>query len=249
MVNQTIDLLMKHCSIRKYSAENITQEQLHAIIAAGQQASTSSNMQAYSIIRITDKQLRQQFAELSGQQQHVVEAAEFLVWCADLWRIHAAVSERLDEENNNLELTENFIVSTVDAALAAQNSAIAAESMGLGILYVGGIRNKIKQAAELLQLPRYVYPLFGMCIGYPLEEPLRRPRLPLETVLHENSYSREKQQAGIEQYDQQLLDYVKQRSGGKQQFSWSDAMTRRLAASQQRSDILPFLQERGFIKK
>lgn len=156
--------------------------------------------------------------ELSGQQQHVAEAPEFLVWCADLSRIQTAISGRLDEHNDNIELTENFIVSTVDAALAAQNSAIAAESMGLGILYVGGIRNDITTVSKLLQLPRYVYPLFGLCIGYPAEAPLLRPRLPLDAVLHENSYDNEKQLSAIQQYDQEMIDYVSQRSAGKQSF-------------------------------
>lgn len=247
-MNEMIELLMKHRSIRRYSERKVTEEQLHAIVVAGQQASTSSNMQAYSIIRITDQQLRQQFAELSGQQQHVVAAAEFLVWCADLFRIHTATDGRLTEGNDHLELTENLIVSTVDAALAAQNSALAAESLGLGILYVGGIRNNIAKAGELLQLPDYVYPLFGMCIGYPAEEPLLRPRLPLAAVLHENSYNTLKQQAEIERYDQHMLDYTSERSAGKQRFSWSEAMAKRLEGKQ-RSDILSYLQSQHFIKK
>lgn len=247
-MNDTIKLLLNHRSIRKYADTPLTTEQLHTIIAAAQQASTSSNMQAYSIIRITDNKIRQQLMELSGQQQHVAEAPEFLVWCADLSRIQTAISGRLDEHNDNIELTENFIVSTVDAALAAQNSAIAAESMGLGILYVGGIRNDITTVSKLLQLPRYVYPLFGLCIGYPAEAPLLRPRLPLDAVLHENSYDNEKQLSAVQQYDQEMIDYVSQRSAGKQSFSWSDAMTRRLEVKQ-RADILPYLQGQGFIKK
>lgn len=247
-MNEVIDLLMRHRSIRKFTKQKLTEEQLRSIIAAGQHASTSSNMQAYSVIRITDRQLREKFVELSGKQQHVADAAEFLVWCADLSRIYHATKDKLSASNDHIELTENFIVSTVDAALAAQNSAIAAESMGLGILYVGGIRNDIAEASKLLQLPSYVYPLFGMCIGYPAEEPLHRPRLPIHAVLHENGYTAEKQQSAIEQYDLAMKEYVNKRSFGKQSFTWSDAMLKRLE-DKQRENIMPFLKSRGFLKR
>jgi len=247
-MNEIINLLLEHRSIRKFTDRQLTEEQLHTIIAAGQQASTSSNMQAYSIIRVTDRELREQFASLSGGQMHVVTAPEFLVWCGDLSRIQLATNHPKTGEVNNLELTENFIISTVDAALAAQNSAIAAESMGLGILYVGGIRNDIVKASELLKLPSYVYPLFGMCIGYPAEQPILRPRLPLAAVLHENCYNLEGQQEAIAQYDETMTAYVKQRSQGKQQFNWTDAMGKRLEGKQ-RDFILSYLQGQGLLKK
>lgn len=247
-MNEIINLLMEHRSIRKFTERPLTEEQLHTILSAGQQASTSSNMQAYSIIRITDQKLREQFAELSGGQMHVMTAPEFLVWCGDLSRIQLATDHPRGGETNNLELTENFIISTVDAALAAQNSAIAAEAMGLGILYVGGIRNDIVKASELLQLPPYVYPLFGMCIGYPAEKPILRPRLPLTAVLHENQYNIVGQKEAIAQYDETMSAYVKQRSQGKQQFNWTDAMAKRLEGKQ-RENIMTYLQGQGLLKK
>jgi len=246
-MNDTIKLLMEHRSIRQYADTPLTSDQLHTIIAAGQQASTSSNMQAYSIIRITDKTIRQELMELSGQQQHVEEAPEFLVWCADLSRIHhATIGAKLIAPNDHLELAEHFIIAAVDAALAAQNSAVAAESMGLGILYVGGIRNHIHQVAELLQLPCYVAPLFGMCIGYPLEQPILRPRLPIAAVLHENHYT--SNDAHVAQYNDTMAAYVFDRSGGRQQFNWSEAMAKRLEGKQ-RDDILTFLHKQNLLKK
>ncbi|MEK4250609.1 oxygen-insensitive NADPH nitroreductase [Paenibacillus sp. FSL W7-1287] len=249
-MNETIRLLNNHRSIRKYSDRPVTTEQLHTIIAAGQSSSTSSNMQAYSVVRITDMEIRKQLAQLSGPQHHVEEAPEFLVWCGDLNRIHVAVDGMIPSTtvSDKLALSEHFIIATVDAALAAQNSAIAAESLGLGILYVGGIRNHITKVAELLQLPDLVYPLFGMCIGYAAEEPLLRPRLPQEAVLHENVYDSNKQREYIGQYNEVMKSYVRERSNGKQQFNWSEAMAKRLEGKQ-REDILPFLHSKQVLKK
>jgi len=249
-MNETIQQLINHRSIRKYDNRPLTTEQLHTIISAGQSASTSSNMQAYSIVRITDPLIRQQLVELSGFQHHVAEAPEFLVWCGDLQRINEAIdiANASSLAKENLELTEHFIIATIDAALAAQNSAIAAESLGLGILYVGGIRNHIAKVAELLQLPEFVYPLFGMCIGYAAEEPLLRPRLALEAVLHENVYESNKQRDYIQHYNDVMESYVQERSDGKQKFNWSEAMAKRLEGKQ-RDDVLPFLHSKQVLKK
>lgn len=248
-MNNVIRTIMDHRSIRKYKSTPITEEQLHEIVKAGQMASTSSNVQAYSIIRITDSDLRHEIAELAGQQWHIDQAPEFLVWCADLRRLELATDPLLKGNTDNLQLTENFIVATVDTALAAQNCAISAESLGLGILYVGGIRNKINEIAELLKLPAYVYPIFGMCIGYPDEEPLIRPRLSLSAVLHQNTYDEQQLTEAIANYDEQITEYVKQRSQGRSAFSWSEAMSKRLSASRQRTEIKDFLQGKGFMKK
>lgn len=250
MLNETIRQMKNHRSIRQYADRPLTTEQLHTIIEAGQSSSTSSNMQAYSIVRITDSDIRAQLAELSGNQQHVVQAPEFLVWCGDLHRIHEAVSRTITSTKviENLELTEHFIIATVDTALAAQNSAIAAESLGLGILYVGGIRNHISKVAELLQLPPFVFPLFGMCIGYAAEAPLLRPRLPLEAVLHENVYESTKQLDCIQQYNEVMESYVLERSNGRQKFNWSEAMAKRLEGKQ-REDILSFLNNQRTLKR
>src|SRR5690606_23221099 len=110
-MNETIRLLNNHRSIRKYSDRPVTTEQLHTIIAAGQSSSTSSNMQAYSVVRITDMEIRKQLAQLSGPQHHVEEAPEFLVWCGDLNRIHVAVDGMIPSTtvSDKLALSEHFI--------------------------------------------------------------------------------------------------------------------------------------------
>ncbi|MCR8655850.1 oxygen-insensitive NADPH nitroreductase [Paenibacillus sp. T3-5-0-4] len=248
-MNEVIETMMQHRSIRNYKDTIITDEQLYTIIEAGQMASTSSNLQAYSIINIVDRRLRHELAELAGPQWHVDTAPVFLVWCADLRRVAVATETTIDKHIENLELTENFLVATVDTALAAQNSALAAESMGLGILFVGGIRNQIEQVSQLLKLPQHVVPLFGMCIGYPDEQPFIRPRFSLEAVLHQNSYNEEKIEATIAEYDERVVDYVMERSNGADSFSWSESMRRRLSQARQRTTQQAFFQSKGLMKK
>jgi len=147
-MNDIIQLLQSHRSIRKFSNTPVTPEQLDAILGSAQMASTSSNMQAYSVISVTDMALRQQLAVLAGNQAYVSECPLFLVWCADLHRFAQAVHRHADTPVSGN--AENFLVATVDAALAAQNAAVAAESLGLGVVYIGGIRNNPAEVSQLL---------------------------------------------------------------------------------------------------
>lgn len=248
-LNATIETIMNHRSIRKYKDKSVDDETLFTIIQAGQMASTSSNVQAYSIIKITDKETRKAIAQISGNQLHVIEAPVFLVWCADLSRINTSISAIDAQLGKELELTENFIVATVDTALAAQNASIAAESLGLGLVYIGGIRNDSEAISQLLQLPQLVVPLFGMCIGYPDEQPHLRPRFSPHAVLHNNTYNHDKATAEIADYNEVLKTYVEQRSSGKQSFNWSEAMSKRLSTSHQRDNQLSFINSKGMLKR
>ncbi|GGG59959.1 oxygen-insensitive NADPH nitroreductase [Paenibacillus radicis (ex Gao et al. 2016)] len=243
-MNETIQVMLGHRSIRKFKDAPVAKEQLDVIIEAAQHASTSSNMQAFTVIRITDAGLREQLAVLAGNQAYVSQCPEFLVWCADLHRYERAGARALPEGEEPRSTTENFIVATVDAALAAQNAAVAAESLGLGIVYIGGLRNNPRQVSELLRLPQYVYPVFGMCIGVPDQEPLVRPRLPREAILHENGYCEERIDPAIDQYNVTLSDYMSERTNGKAATSWSQAMAAKKDAP--RLHMREFLYGQGF---
>jgi len=247
-MNETISLLMSHRSIRKFKNEPVSGELLHTIVGAAQMASTSSNVQAYTVIAVTDMDKRTRIEELAGNQAYITECPVFLVWCADLNRLKHAVEPYLKDKPSYEDSTENFIVATVDASLAAQNAAIAAESLGLGIVYIGGIRNRIAEVADVLSLPELVYPLFGMCVGYPDQEPMLRPRLPLQSVLHINEYDKQRAAEGVKAYDAASSDYLRKRSNGKNAAPWSELMSKRLAEPV-RLHMKPFLQDRGFMKQ
>ncbi|MCM3784660.1 oxygen-insensitive NADPH nitroreductase [Neobacillus mesonae] len=247
-MNDTINLLMNHRSIRKYKNEPVTDEQLNTIVAAAQMASSSSNVQAYSVIAVTDSELKSELAALAGNQAYINECPVFLVWCADLFRLRETAAVHAAGEETYEDTTENFTVATIDAALASQNAAIAAESMGLGIVYIGGIRNKIAEVSERLGLPEFVYPVFGMCVGVPDQEPLLRPRLPQPAVLHKNGYNREETLEQVKAYDETLSAYMRDRSGGAQTATWSEMMTKRLTQPA-RLQLKGFLESKGFMKR
>ncbi|WP_340031726.1 oxygen-insensitive NADPH nitroreductase [Paenibacillus sp. FSL K6-1122] len=247
-MNETIELMMKHRSVRKYKPDPVSDEQLAAIVAAGQMASSSSSVQAYTVIAVTDLEQKAKLAELAGNQAYVNECPVFLVWCADLYRLSDAANRHLPEKESYADSTENFMVATIDAALASQNAALAAESLGFGIVYIGGLRTRIEEVAALLGLPEGVYPVYGMCIGVADQETGIRPRLPLDAVLHHNRYNAEQSIKGVEQYDETTTAYMKERTNGERTTPWSELMAKRLTEPT-RLQVRPFLEGKGFLKR
>lgn len=244
-MNETIKLLMAHRSIRKYADKPVSRGIVEQIISAAQMASTSSNVQGYSVVAVTEPERKQKLSQLSGNQTYIVECPVFLVWCADLSRLKNAARHHLPDSKSYEAATENFIVAAVDAALAAQNAAIAAESLGLGIVYIGGIRNQIQQVTELLQLPELAFPIFGMCLGYPDQGPGQRPRLPQPAVLHWEEYDSAESEKQVAIYDEIMSEYLRERTGGAKDTSWSRLMAEKLA-NPSRLHMKEFLEQRGF---
>ncbi len=136
MNNPTLDLIHRHTSVRRYKPDPLPASVIETIVAAGQRASTSSNLQAYSVVAVTDSTTREKLAKLCGDQKHIQVAPVFLVFCADLARLERAC--QLRGYAQVAEYVENFLVAVVDTAIAAQTAALAAESLGLGICYIGG---------------------------------------------------------------------------------------------------------------
>ncbi|TMV49413.1 oxygen-insensitive NADPH nitroreductase [Paenibacillus mesophilus] len=242
-MNDVIGLLQRHRSIRKFKPDEVPEEALEAIIRSAQMASTSSNVQAYSVIAVTNPDTKRALSVVAGNQLHVEQCPVLLVWCADLSR------DRLACEREGVEMVsgtmENFIVATVDVALAAQNAAIAAESLGLGIVYIGGIRNNLREATRLLNVPKLVYPVFGMCLGYPEQESSLRPRLPLRAALHRETYEQAAQAEAIAEYDRTTRDYYIERTKGKRDTTWSKEMADKFKRPA-RTYMREYLEEQGF---
>lgn len=242
----TIDLIQAHRSIRKFSDKQIEPTLLNQILIAGQSAATSSYAQAYTLIRVTNSQIRDQLAELSGNQPYVSSCAEFFVCCADLHR-----NMQLCSEQDSVPLSgfiEHMIIATVDVSLVAQNMVIAAESEGLGICYIGGIRNSPDQVSELLGLPDHVYPVFGLCLGYPVQNPEVKPRLPQTFWVKENTYGNPLENAELEQYDESVKSYYETRTKGRKSQTWSDQMIQ-FISKESRPHMLGFLHSKGLAKR
>ena len=236
-------LLNSHRSIRKFTEEPVTDEMVNDIVSAGLAAATSSNLQGTTVIRVRNPETRAAIAALAGGQTYVETAGAFFVWCADLHR--SAVACEIAGGEFHGGMTEHFVIATVDCALAAQNAVVAAESLGLGICYIGGIRNDPGQVAELLELPDQVFPLFGLCLGWPDQDPAIKPRLPLSVTLKEEIYDESGDQDGIASYDETMRKYYKQRTGGKLDRAWSEDMSA-LLGKESRPHMREFLDGQGF---
>lgn len=245
-MNQVIELLNAHRSIRKFTDRNVEQSTINTLVQAGQAAATSSFIQACTVIQVNDRSKRSSIAEWSGNQSYINDAPTFLVFCADMNRHQ--ISCDMHKADMLSGYTEQFITATVDCALFAQNVAIAAESEELGIVYIGGLRNKIDLVAESLKLPNLVYPVFGMCIGYPDQDPEVKPRLPLDVILKQDHYDDSDDPSLIAEYDQQIKAYYQSRTGGQKDMSWSEQISGMLQ-KEARPHMLHFLQSRGFLQK
>ncbi|MCP8687959.1 oxygen-insensitive NADPH nitroreductase [Marinobacterium sedimentorum] len=245
-MNQVIELLKSHRSIRKFTAEPIDQNTVDELVRAGQAAATSSFLQACTLIQVQDQAKRERLAACAGNQAYIVAAPIFLVFCADMKRHQLACD--MHQAQMQAGYTEQFITATADCALFAQNVAIAAESLGLGIVYIGGLRNEIAEVAELLELPELVYPVFGMCLGFPDQDPETKPRLPLSVVLKQDRYDDSQDRAVIAQYDEEVREYYRTRTGATKVMSWSEQISGMLI-KEARPHMLAFLQRCGFLKK
>ncbi len=242
-MNDVIELLMSHRSIRKFSDKPIDQSTVNTIISAGQAAATSSNVQATTVIQVSNPDTREQLATAAGGQKYVASASVFLVFCADLNRSAQACA--LQGGSFSKGMTEHFIIATVDVALFAQNCTIAAESLGMGICYIGGLRNNPADVSTLLNLPENVYPVFGLCLGYPEQDPEVKPRLPIETVLMQEQYNAAALAPGIAAYDEHIREYYRSRTGGKKDSCWSEEM-KALVGKESRPHMRGFLHSKGF---
>jgi len=232
-MNPTIETILSHRSIRSYADKPVSDEHIRQIVACAQAASTSSYLQAYSIIGVRDPERKAKLAEWAGGQAHVASCPVLLVFCADLRRLELAAEMEGgtgEEAVVSLESTELFMVALIDAALAAQNAALAAESMGLGICYIGGIRNRLKDAADLLGTPDRVVPLFGMTIGYPALPSAPKRRLPLEAVYYEEKYAGDGEEARrqLGAYNEFISAYYRERTGGRRSERWTEQVASRL---------------------
>ncbi|TMW73002.1 oxygen-insensitive NADPH nitroreductase [Alteribacter natronophilus] len=248
-MNPTIQTLLSHRSVRQFTEKKLSQEQINTIVECAQMASTSSFIQAYTIIGVKNPDTKARLAELAGNQPYVAANGHFFVFCADLNRHEAAGEMEQTDVTASLESTEKFLVASVDAALAAQNASIAAESMGLGICYIGGIRNNIEEAGELLGLPDRVVPLFGLAVGEPAKETSQKPRLPLKNVYHEEKYEQDREQfkKGLEKYNETISSYYSDRTGGKRSDRWTEQMSGMLSEPK-RMHMKSYLDKKGFMK-
>ncbi len=238
-MSAAIEVMRHHRSIRKFTEQPLSTEQREAIMASAQAASSSSFLQASAVIRITDPELRAKVMALCGDQAYIGTAAEFWVFCADFHRHLQWVPEA------RTGFAEQLLIGAIDTALMGQNAMTAAESLGLGGVFIGAVRNQPHALCELLALPRGVIPLFGLCLGYPAQDPEPKPRLPASLMFVENRYPARFDDARMQGYDEQVRQYYRTRTGGNKEMTWTGQIGETLA-KEARPFMLEFLREQGF---
>ncbi|UJF17890.1 nitroreductase family protein [Vibrio sp. SS-MA-C1-2] len=196
-----ISHLHGHRSIRQYKDQVIPADVLDEVLQAGIRASSSGNMQSYSIIVTQDEERRQALFRPHMEQNMVVDAPVLLTFCADFRRMKKWLT--LNDANQNFDNFMSFMISAIDATLVSQNVAIAAEAKGLGLCYMGSTLANCDQIGEILELPEGVVPVVGYSLGYPDENPEVRDRLPMNGLIHQETYH--------DHSDQEIIDIYKQR--------------------------------------
>jgi len=176
----------QHRSIRTYKPDLVAEEILRDCLETGIRASSSGNMQSYSVIVTRDRALRERLYKAHYEQKMVLEAPLLLTFCADFHRMRLWLEQ--SEAPDNFDNFMSFMVAAIDAILVAQNVALAAESHGLGICYLGTTLASCREIGRLLKLPRGVMPVTSFTMGYPDEDPPLRDRLPLAGLVHRETY-------------------------------------------------------------
>ena len=247
--DKTLTTLLAHRSVRKFAPETLPAGTLELLIAAGQSAATSSNLQAWSVVALESSGRKAEAALLCGDQDFIRQVPLFLLFCADLARLKS-VGDAVNQPGVALEYLEMLLTAVIDASLAAQNVAIAAESLGLGICYVGSARNRPRELAKLLNLPPRVFVTFGMAVGVPAESDTAsvKPRLGQSAILHRETYDAEVQKSAVAEYDRAMVRFYAEQDMNVKG-NWSEHSARRVgsaAALMGRDALREILRELGF---
>lgn len=237
MATDVIETLNNHVSVRDFSDRPLNDETLEKMLEAARRSPTSSNLQTYSLVVVRDRETKKKLSEIASNQRHIVTCPVFVALCADVSRLKLACELQGTTYAGNLERS---LIATVDAALVGMSLSLAAESLGLGTVMIGAMRNDPTEAARLLGLPDGVFVVYGLCIGWPKERPPQKPRLPVELVIHRERYNRKRDAtiAGLQAHDSDLAEHY--RSLGRET---PDAAWTGTAAKQGATPRRPFLRQ------
>ncbi|KAK0367834.1 hypothetical protein CLIM01_14812 [Colletotrichum limetticola] len=247
-LNPTIELVLRRKSHRKFLPTPLAPGTLESLIAVGSSASTSSLLQTWGVVAVQDSERKSKLATLAGNQDFIRQAPLFLVFVADLHRI-SEVCEKAGTKDAGLEKLDMFIMPTIDCALVAQNISIAAESLNLGICYVGAVRNNCAEICDLLRLPHRTVALFGMAVGHPdpTEHASIKPRLGLDAVLHHEVWNDEDEQERLESYNKALGTFYES-EGKSGRRTWTEFTSRYFESGNLdgREKMREVIMQRGF---
>ena len=251
-ITPLINSIISRASVRKFSKKNISKELLTLLLTAAQSAPSKSNLQQYSIMVIQNQSLKNEISKLIGDTKWALTAPVFLLFLADIRRnIKITNYKGYNHKNNNVD---TFMNGVIDSALSMQSMISASESIGLGICPISMIRNIIEEVKNLCKLPKGVFPIAGLALGWPDEKSPVSIRLPQDIVTHYNTYNEKNLMDKINQYDERVfkvapIERNKQRHidiyGVAKKGTWSDNISRQLSVAE-RKDFKKWLKNHGF---
>ena len=243
-MNNTIEKIKDHRSIRQYLDKDISDEMIDEIVKAAQSMPSSINGQQTSVIVVRDKEKREKLAELVGNQPYVAKAPVFLVFVMDFYRTYLA-GEKTGLKQIIHENIEGVGVGAVDAGIALGASVIAAESLGLGTVPIGGIRKNPEAVIELLGLPKYTFPMVGLVVGYPEDHSHLKPRIAFDSFRHKDQYDISAVENAIDPYDEVMSKYLTEIGRQEQEVDWSTFVSK-IYQYVYYPDVKAALEKQGF---
>ena len=248
-MNETIQLQLNHRSIRAFKEQELTKEEVELLVDVARHTATSKFMQAYSIISIPDPPLKATFAAIS-KQPYVEKNGHLFLFVVDYHR-NVQLTKAQDRPAKLQGTADYFIAGLTDATIAAQNMVVAAESLGMGTVFLGSLHNDAQQIIDLLELPEYTFPAVGLAVGWPNQEPQLKPRLPKEIMYMENHYQvLENPLKNIESYDEEITGYYDTRDLNNRVDRFSKQVADKMETLPlKRLALLEVIQQQGFLKK
>jgi FMN reductase [NAD(P)H] len=241
-MNDTIRIIKNHRSIRSYLNKDIPEELLDQVLLAALAMPTSINGQQVSVVVVREKKTREEIARIAGGQSWIAEAPVFVVFVADFYKTSLA-GKKHGKPQVIHESVEGSLVGIFDAGIAMGGAIVAAESLGLGIVPIGGIRRDPAAMVKLLDLPEYTFPVAGLVIGFPANYSEKKPRMLFDAFSHREHYARSTVEKEIGEYDLRMAEYYHKR--GDKTSDWSSQIAETYM-SVYYPKVFPVMKDQGF---
>lgn len=245
--NDTIQRQINHKTIRAFKQIPLDKETVQALIDVARHTASSQFLQACTVISVTDPVKKQAISEVS-HQPYIANNGHLFVFVLDQYR-NLQIGHEQGQDENKLGSAAKFFAGFSDTVLAVQNTVNAAESLGLGTVILGSILNDAQKIIDILDLPKLTFPILGLAVGYPDQQPQLKPRLP-ETFMHfENSYQLPTPiLPQLEDYDARVHEYYDLREANKRVDTFTNQVKRSLMAQPDaRGELLHVVHQQGFL--
>jgi nitroreductase len=245
-MNSTTEHQLGHKTIREFEQKPVPKEIVTLLFDVARRTASSNGMQQYSIIHVTDQAIKDEIAKVAGQE-YIKRTPELFIFIVDQFR-NASIAKAKQVEVHHGKDMDRFFQGFTDACLAAQNMVNAAESFGLGTMYLGSILNDSERICELLHLPELTFPVVGLAVGYPGQAPQLKPRMASHLKVFENTYQPlEDYLEAVKDYDEEMQNYYDLRMGNQRMDSFSEQVAAKYQMfMEKRQGLLKVIEKQGF---